>query len=71
MNGLGTRQLCTQTIERSQERSRQALSLCEVTESTYNTVVVDVGAAGSVGCVARVPSNRGFDSSACKHISAG
>ena len=26
------------------------------TESTYNTVVVDVSPAGSVGCVARVPS---------------
>ena len=52
----------TQTTERSyydlyaQKRLRQALSLCGSTESTYNTVVVDVGPAGSVGCVARVPS---------------
>jgi len=53
--------LTTQTTERSlnyvQKRSRQALSLSEGTESTYNTVVVDVGPAGSVGCVARAPSN--------------
>ena len=32
------------------------LSLCGGTESTYITVVVDVGPFGSVGCVARVPS---------------
>ena len=33
-------------------------SLCggTCTESTYNTVVVDVGSAGSIGCVAQVPS---------------
>ena len=58
------------TLSYVQKRSRQALSLCEVTESTYNTVVVDVCPAGSVGCVAWVP-RPGFDSSVCKHISAG
>ena len=36
----------------TQKRSRQALSLCGGTECTYNTVLVDVGPAGSVGCVA-------------------
>jgi len=41
---------------------RQALSLCGGTESTYNTVVVDVGPAGSVGYVAQ--ARDGFDSSA-------
>ena len=44
------------------KRSRQALSVCGGTESTYNTVVVDVGPAGSVGCVARVPSKTRLDS---------
>ena len=34
---------------------RQALSLCGETESTYNTAVVNVGPAGSVGCVPRIP----------------
>ena len=50
--------LTTQTTERSHMRSYLAssFSLSESTESTYNTVVVDVGPAGSVDCVTRVPS---------------
>jgi len=51
--------MITHATERSLMSKRgqgKALSLCEGTESTYNTVVVDVGPAGSVGCVARVPS---------------
>ena len=38
------------------QRSRQALSICGGTESTYITIVVYVGPFGSVGRVARVPS---------------
>ena len=45
--------------------SRQAHSLCGGTESTYITVIVDVGPFGSVGCLVRVPSMSlsDFDSS--------
>ena len=46
------------TLSYAQKRSRQALSLCGGTECTYNTVVVNVGPAGSVGCVPQPPCNR-------------
>ena len=51
-----TAKCSTERSHKVQRRSRQAVSLCGGTESTYNTVVVDVGPFGSVGCVARVPS---------------
>ena len=35
---------------------RGKLFLSMEVQNLYNTVVVDVGLAGSVGCVARVPS---------------
>ena len=48
--------MSTERSHKSKLRSRQALSVYGDTESTYVTVVVDVGTFGSVGCVARVPS---------------
>ena len=44
-------------------RPRQALSLCKGTECAYNTVVVDIGPTGSVGCVAQVKVRPSLDSS--------
>ena len=48
----------TEHTHMSKKRSRQALS---GTESTYNTTVVDVSSAGSVGCTAQIPSTVGPD----------
>ena len=35
---------------------KQVLSPCGDTETAFNTLTVDVGAVGSVVCMARVPS---------------
>ena len=55
--------LTTQTTERSLmfKRGRdKPLSRCGGTESTYNTVVVDVGPAGNVGCRCGTSSKYGL-----------
>ena len=47
----------TCSTERSHMSTKvEASYFCGDTECTYNTVVVDVGPVGSVGCGARVPS---------------
>ena len=57
--------LCSEdywTLSYAQKKSRQALSLFWGTESTYNTVVVDVASAVSVGCVAQLQVRPCLDS---------